>query len=665
MIAFDEKNSRLCYAYDGESLTVEPWGENSFRVRATRQGAFPETDWALLPPQPCPVTAEIAPEGARMTNGKLTAELSSSGCLKFWKDGNHCVLEEFWRTRKDKNFCSSLLVDGREFKPHSGGDHQLTVRFESRAGEKLYGMGQYQQPELNLKGCDLELAQRNSQASVPFVVSSLGYGFLWNNPAIGRVVFGKNLTTWQAYSTKAMDYWVTAGDTPVELVESYGKATGTVPMMPDFAMGFWQCKLRYRTQEEVLRVAREYKRRNLPVSVLVIDYFHWTNQGDWKFDLKYWPDPEGMVRELEEMGIKVMVSVWPYVDWKSENYQDMLEKGYLVRTERGVRMTFDVRGNTVAFDPTNPDARKYVWNIVKKNYYEEGIKLFWLDEAEPEYTVYDFDHYRYYAGPTLQTGNCYPLVYAKAFYDGLREQGEEVVNLLRCAWAGSQRYGALVWSGDIHSSFKSMRFQISAGLNMGMAGIPWWTTDIGGFAGGDPEDPEFRELLVRWFEYGTFCPVMRLHGKREPLSPPMSQEGGGLCPTGADNEVWSFGEEALKILSRYLWVREGLRDYIRGLMEEAHRKGTPVMRPLFYMYPKDPDAWEVEDSYLFGPDILVAPVTQKGQTEKDVYLPAGAVWTDAWTGKAYQGGQTVSVKTPLEQIPLFTRGEFRLRLGLD
>ena len=184
---------------------------------------------------------------------------------------------------------------------------------------------------LNLKGTDLELAHRNSQASVPFMISSLGYGFLWNNPAIGRVSFAKNLTTWEAYSTKKLDYWICAGDTPAMIEEAYAGVTGTVPMMPEYGLGFWQCKLRYQTQEELLEVAREYRRRNIPLDVIVADFFHWPKQGDWRFDETYWPDPDAMIRELKEMGIELMVSVWPMVDFLSENYEEMKARGLLTR----------------------------------------------------------------------------------------------------------------------------------------------------------------------------------------------------------------------------------------------------------------------------------------------------------------------------------------------
>jgi alpha-D-xyloside xylohydrolase len=522
-------------------------------------------------------------------------------------------------------------------------------------------MGQYQQSQLNLKGCVLELAQRNSQASVPFMISSLGYGFLWNNPSVGRVSFGQNITLWEARSVKKLDYWISAGDSPQEIEEAYGRAVGTVPLLPRFAAGFWQCKLRYQTQEELLGVAREYKRRGLPLSVIVVDFFHWPLQGDWKFDPVYWPDPAAMIRELKELGIELMVSVWPTVDRRSENWEEMLERGLLVRTERGYRIGMDFQGNTIHFDATNPEARAYVWDKVKKNYYDLGVRVFWLDEAEPEYAAYDFDHYRYYLGPDLAAGNIYPLMYAQAFFEGMQAQGQKnILNLLRCAWAGSQRYGALVWSGDIHSSFSSLRNQLAAGLNMGIAGIPWWTTDIGGFHGGHTGDPRFHELLVRWFQWGCFCPVMRLHGNREPIQPQYGTTGGASCRSGAPNEVWSYTEEVYEICKKYLFLREKLRPYVEKLMAAAHERGTPVMRPCFYDFPQDRPAWEREDQYLFGPDYLVAPILEEGEREREVYLPAGARWTNAWTGEAFEGGRTVRAPAPLDTIPVFCRDGARL-----
>ena len=580
------------------------------------------------------------------------------GILQFTDRKGKVLLQEYDRTRSmyegSGKFASALEIVPRTFMPKAGADgYKLIYRLEANEGEKIFGMGQYQQPYLDMKGCVVELAQRNSQASVPFLISSRGYGMLWNNPGIGKVTFGKNLTEWIAENTKQLDYWITAGDTPAEIEEAYADAAGKVPMMPEYGLGFWQCKLRYQTQEELLEVAREYKRRGIPVDVIVADFFHWPHEGDWKFDKDFWPDPAAMVKELEEMGTKLMVSIWPTVDGESENYEKMREMGYLARSEYGKRL--GQIGNACFFDPTNPDARKFVWERIKENYYKDGIQIFWLDEAEPEFTGYEYEHYRYFAGADLEVGNMYPKAYAQMAYDGMEEEGQEnIVNLLRCAWAGSQRYGALVWSGDIDSSFRALRNQLAAGLNMGLAGIPWWTTDIGGFHGGNIHDEGFREVLVRWFAWGCFLPVMRLHGFREPFKPALSESGGGKQISGAENEIWSYGDRVYEICRKYITLRENMRPYVRSLMKAAHEKGTPLIRPLFYDFPEDEKAWETGDEHMFGPDVLVAPVLYENVRERSVYLPEGN-WRNINDGECLEGGRTITAPAPYEAIPVFVK----------
>lgn len=668
---FTQDANRLTYTYDHETLTLEPWGPNALRIRATKCAAMPSEAWALDEPVPSLTPAiEIAADAqtATITNGLVRATLSRRGKLTLHNTATGALLlEEYARTRADVRDpkVSALEVPAREFRPIAGGDYALTMRLESVARrEKLFGMGQYQQPFLDIKGCDLELAQRNSQASVPFLLSSLGYGLLWNNPSVGRAVLGTNIMSFSASSTTKLDYWVVVDEDPKKIVEAYCAVTGKPPMMPEYGLGFWQSKLRYQTQDEALAVAREYKRRNLPIDVLVIDYFHWRAQGEWSFDPEYWPDPQAMVDELRSMGIEPMLSVWPTVEPDSENWDEMMEKGLLIRSERGFRVAFDFETPTLHFDATNPAARDYVWAKAVQNYGKYGIRLFWLDVAEPEYGPYDFDNWRYHLGTALAVGNIYPREYSRAFYEGAlaadgsgRFRGGEpnTVNLVRCAWAGSQKFGALVWSGDIGSSWGSFRNQFAAGLNMGVAGISHWTTDIGGFHGGDPTDPEFRELLVRWFQWGTFLPVMRIHGDRYPSKKPLSGKGGGKSPSGVDNEVWSFGEEAGVILEKYLKLRESMRDYVRALMKEASEKGTPIIRTLFLEFPRDSEAWEVEDQYMFGDKYLVAPVMFAGVEKRKVYFPKAAKWKDIVSGTVFEGGTTAEVDAPLEKIPVFER----------
>jgi len=650
---FEQHGNELIWRNKGETLIISPWGENSLRVRSTLQGDVMDTRFALLEPEKTETEIVIEDMHASIRNGKIKADLAVDdwhrlAVITFVNQKGEVLLRETAPA-------NALMLRSRKFEPHLGGDFALTATFEGRDGEHIYGMGQYQEEILDWKGCTLELAHRNSQASVPFYMSSLGYGFLWHNPAIGSVSFGSNRTTWHAESTKQLDYWITAGDTPAEISHAYAKATGFVPEMPEYGLGFWQCKLRYWNQEQLLNVAREYKRRGLKIDVIVCDFFHWPKMGDYRFDPEFFPDPAAMVKELKEMGIELMVSVWPQVSLTSENYEEMLQQGLLVRAEYGEQIGMRFVEDNMFFDATNPRARDYVWKKVKKNYFDHGIRIFWLDEAEPEYGTYDFKNYRYHMGSNQQIGNIYPQVYARLFYDGMRQEGmENPVNLLRCAWAGSQRYGALVWSGDIMCRWEDFRRQVCAGLNMGFAGIPWWTTDIGGFHGGWTEKPEFRELLVRWFQWGCYCPVMRLHGDRQPHERIYRKDGAQVLDSGYDNEVWSFGEDNYPILVKYMERREAMRPYVRGLMHEAHEKGTPIMRAMCYEFPNDPACAGLKDQYMFGDKYLVAPVMEAGARSRSVYLPEGR-WQDVDTGAVYEGSQTVTVDAPIERMPVFEK----------
>ncbi|KRM12615.1 glycoside hydrolase family 31 protein [Paucilactobacillus suebicus] len=668
-----KKDGSLYIKENGSTMIIQPWGENSFRVRNTKYSEFTDLNNALTMPVAENYNASIeissSKRSGKITNGNITAEINYYGDLSFYNENGETLLKGWQRTRTDypdpasddiapKRFKSSLDLDWCSLQGNPGGDFKLNVRFEANKDEKIFGMGQYQEDYIDLKGSKLELALRNSQASVPFYISNKGYGFLWNNPAVGAVSFAKNITEWTSYATKEMDFWITSGDSPASIEEQYAKVAGTVPMMPDYAMGYWQCKLRYQTQDELLEAAHEFKKRNLPISVIVIDFFHWPKSGEFKFDEKYWPDPNKMADELHKMGIKLMVSVWPTVDETSSHYKEMADNGYLVKTDRGVEITMNFLGNNGFVDFTNPDAQNYVWKLLKKNYYDKGVDLFWLDEAEPEYSAYDFDNYRYQNGSVLEVGNLYPVGYAKTIFDGLKTEGKtNIISLVRSAWAGSQKYGALVWSGDIDSSFESMRRQLAIGLNMGIAGIPWWTTDIGGFTGGNINDPVFKQLVVRWTQFATFCPVMRMHGSRDPFSDPLSDHGGGKMGTGAPTEPWAYGEKAYAIITKYMHLRENLRDYIKIQMANAHDKGTPVIRPLFYDFSNDNNSWNIEDEYMFGDSVLISPILYEDENLRNVYLPEGTRWTNAYTGEVINGGQNISVSAPLDQIPIFVRSD--------
>jgi alpha-D-xyloside xylohydrolase len=651
MPSFRQQGRALVWERDHETLQIEPWVRDSLRVRATPNPTISEgLVSALMPPIPSESRITIGDDEATITNGAITARIAANGLITFLDAAGNELLAE------PRSYTSSR-IPARYFKARQSDLSTLEARFRAYDGERLYGLGQHQHGKLDQKGCVVDLIQRNTEVSVPFLVSSRGYGLLWNNPAVGRVELGHNETRWVAEATPQLDYWITAGASPAAIMEHYADATGHPPAFPAWASGFWQSKLRYRTQEELLAVAREYRERGLPLSVIVIDYFHWTLQGDWRFDPEKWPDPGAMVEELRGMGVELVVSIWPTVNRLSENYQAMQERGLLLRNERGLpaQMIFwDNRPEgeigVQYYDAMNPRARQFIWEQVHEHYYQYGIKTYWLDACEPEMFPLHPDNLHFHLGNGAAVANAYPMLHERGFYEHVRSAGEAtILNLCRSAWAGSQRYAAAVWSGDIESTFEALQAQVRAGLNMAMSGIPWWTTDIGGFYGGANQSPAFRELIVRWFQYGVFCPIFRLHGNRT------LEEGEGWAGTGAPNEVWSFGDDAYAIIKDLLFLRERLRPYVEAQMQLAHENGMPPMRPLFFDFPDDAEGVAIDDQFLFGPDLLVAPVLHEGARSRPVYLPSGVSWTDAWSGEVFDGGQSINADAPLERIPVYIR----------
>ena len=648
---FIDDDQALTWRSGPELVRIEPWGEDSLRVRATLNTLL--QGGGALTAQP-PARATVKHEGDRttITVGAITAMVDASGHIRFLRtdNGEELLAEKpihFW------------WPGPRNFTATGNGYQKLEQCFAAYEDERLFGLGQHTHGRLDQKGIVLDLVQRNAEVSIPFLLSNRGYGFLWNNPAIGRVELGRTATRWVSDSARQIDYWVTAGS-PTRITARYAEVTGHAPMLPSWAAGFWQSKLRYRTQEELLEVAREYHRRDLPLSVIVVDFFHWTQLGDWRFEPSEWPDPQAMVDELSALGVRLMVSVWPSVSVMSSNYQPMLNAGYFIANERGAPGHHSdwpdrhaITKLPVAFyDASNADAREYVWDQLYANYYSYGIKLFWLDACEPELRPGHVDNLRLAAGPGRETLNRYPADHARTIYDGMHAAGEEqVVTLVRSAWAGSQQWGTFLWSGDIPATFQSLAAQVRAGLNVGLSGIPWWSTDIGGFHGGDPGDPEYRELIIRWFQYGVWCPLFRLHGDRLPRSP-LSQ-----AMSGGPNEVWSYGDEVYAIVAEVLELRERMKPYVLEQMASAAEHGTPPMRPLWFDFPDDATAWTIEDQYLFGPSVIVAPITELGARSRRVYLPQGASWTEAFTDERFEGGEWTAASAPLERIPIYVRND--------
>ncbi len=635
-------DNTILFSRKGELVRISACGENAIRFQGFPDCKVIEEDYNLMP-QKVNCIIENNETWATMTCGKLKLMIGGSGRVVFYYDGKEILTEKPELTFEDGY---------RNYTNKGSGLWSSRVTFEPHEGEHFFGMGHSWDNEFDLKGSTIDIRNVNAKCTIPYVYSSLGYGFLWNVPSTGLCELSKNRTRWNSDCCHAIDYVVIAG-TPAETCKVLADLTGYAPKMPEWATGFWQSRLRYETQDELLSVARKYKELGIPLSAIICDYFHWTEQGDYKFDPKYWPDVKAMADELHEMNTKLIVSVWPTINERSENYRHMLERNMLMRTVHGSDRVFNFYGWQAEIDVTNPNTREFVWNKLKENYIDNGVDALWFDEAEPEIHPEQFDNLIWHKGRADKVALLYPYYYSKMAYDGFSSMGrEDIITLTRCGYFGSQKYASLVWSGDIPSTFSSLSHQVKAAQNMAMCGIPWWNTDIGGFYGADIESEDFRELVIRWFQFGLFSPVMRLHGSRCRHHEPTP---GLLEPSGDPNEIWSFGEENFEIIRNILALREKLRPYIQKQFDTASKKGYPIIRPMFFHYPEDEICYTLESQYFFGDDIIFAPIVNKGQTEKEVYIPEGE-WVLTKNGKIYSKGW-YTVKAEINEfIALIRKG---------
>jgi len=638
----------LVYRFGSETLRIEPWGCDGLRVRSTIGPEILEADWALteeVEADPGESSVVVAPTFAEIRNGIISARIrdtfAQKGHLQFFRhDGDQGV-----EILSERDYVTPAYSPGtRIFHPTVDGLAHTEVHFASRDGERFYGMGLNATGGVDLKGTVIDLYQRHVKHTVPFLVSSEGYGFLWNNPSLGRVEFGRDRTRWVSEGCRQIDYYVTAGASYASIMGNYADATGHAPAFPAWAAGFWQCKLRYKTQQEFLAVAREFVRRGLPISVLVIDFLHWERMGDWKLDPQFWPSPRAMVDEMNELGIRIMISPWTLVEEASKNFMTMKERGLFTGSTDGQHDTVERWGFPgepfYQYDPTNPEAAEFVWNAWKRNYFDLGIRTFWLDPCDDFHAIDDYSDVQFHIGSGTEVHNYFPVAHQKNVFEGLTAAGEdEVVTICRSSWAGSQRYGAAPAAHDIMSTFDDLEAYMKAGLNLAMSGIPWGASEIGGFVTSDAESDYFHELMVRWYQYGVFTPVFRTHGYRE------------------NNEPWTIGGDTYSHIRDAIFLRERLRPYVMAQMAHASRTGVPPMRPLFFDYNSDPRVAIVEDQFLFGPDVLVAPILRYQARQRMVYLPAGLDWIGAWGGDRVAGGQSIDVDAPLEHIPVFVRAD--------
>ena len=516
--------------------------------------------------------------------------------------------------------------------------------------EALYGLGQHQAGVWNYRGESVDISQDNSNISIPFLVSSKGYGVYWNNDSRSR--FNNRFANYLYVSSEVadvIDYYFFYGPDLDKVVADYRELTGQAPMFGRWAYGFWQCKNRYKSQDEILGVAKKYRDLHIPVDNIVQDWFWWNRKGEFVFNKNY-PDPKGMVDELHREDFHLMISIWPFFEPGSKNYDYMDQHGWFVDKFKFAKPPYHTNAMAV-YDATNPEARKYYWNEIDKALFSIGIDAWWMDTTEPETEGQEENillNHKLYVGSGNRYLNIYPLMDTGAVYEGQRSASDKkrVYILSRSAFSGEQRNSVTAWSGDVVSDFVTFRRQIPGGLNFALSGIPYWTTDIGGFVFGSPADPKFRELFVRWFQFGTFSPVMRVHGTRNP----------------DENELWSYGPDAQKILVSFDKLRYRLLPYIYSLAWKTTSEGYTPMRPLVMDFRTDERAENIGDQFMFGPAFLVSPVTEPAASMRQLYLP-NAKWYDFWGGTSSQGGKMIEAAAPLERIPLYIRAGSILPLG--
>ena len=542
----------------------------------------------------------------------------------------------------------------------------------------------------------IDLFNYNTHIAAPLFMSSNGYGFIWNSASEGRAEFGRLRTRITSMSTTLVDYVIVSaafGDYDT-LQQQLSAATGRAPTPPEFSLGFIQCKFRYANQSEVLRVAQGFHLRGIPVSMLVIDGESWAHQGDWALDPRYWPNISHMASNVKQLtGAEMMGSLWPSVEDKSLNYLELQSKGYLASARSGPGVIDSWDGVYIRnYDSTNPKARSFLWENLKAHYYDNGIHNFWLDSDEggnegegsllngqSSYLMsipYPSPDVLYAAGSQRSVGKLYPWAHQQAIEEGLRNvTGTEIgtacssLSLSRSTYIGSQRFCSFIWSGDITATWETISAQVSVGLSAASTGWGWWTLDAGGFYA-DPtiywsnnvDEPQYQQLFVRWLQWSTFLPFMRTHGARLCYHTDFQN-----CP----NEPWSYGAKHTPIITSYINLRYRLAPYIRAIFDRFHETGSMIMRPLFVDFSTtDPLIHQMTgdnnnyttQQYMFGPKLLVTPITIPNVTEWSVYLPRTGSgngtrpWTYWWTNQTYYGGQVVTIPTPLEHIPVFHLG---------
>lgn len=710
LVAAQDPATQFILAREGRTIVVEPYGPGIVRITMSTEknaamakpgygfiGTPAMTGWSHQKDaegydviRSVDLVVRIAPDNLpnphAMPLDKLNEELRGrvfygygNGNTRFNDQiaittGAGESLLKMWHWSMGKNPTEKENKHLPEIGNNDSGFH-VAATFNSPQDEHYYGLGQQQDGFLDLRDHRIDCwhdygALGGEHVCVPFMISSRGYGLIWDNPSKTTVDLGFNQqNVWSSDVADRVSFFVIAGNNSDAIYKGCRQLTGVTHLLPKAAYGYIQSKAIYPTQDQLMDIAKGYRSRDLPLDILVVDFLNMTRQGELDLDPVRWPDPAAMNKQLHTMGITTLLSVWPHFSKGTQFYDMLLKKGWLISRADG---TPDRGGYTKEIGPnidtTNPEAAKWWWNQIRDRYIKPyDFDYLWLDETEPD--VDPANDY-FYIGSGKRFYNVYPLFHTASVYDGFRRDygdSRRVMILARASYLGAQRNGTVFWSSDIVSTWDMLKRSVPTGLNFAASGMPYWDTDIAGFFSPsiypnyrpehkpliDPTDAranvdgyeDYPELFVRWFEWGAFQPVMRAHGERE------------------HNEVWAYGKQAEVILEKYLRLRYQLMPYIYSLGYRTYETGAPYMRALFMDFPGDPQVANIGDEYMFGPAFLVAPVTDQGATSRRVYLPAGCDWYNFWSNERFKGGQFIQVSAPIDTIPLFVRAGSIVPLG--
>jgi alpha-D-xyloside xylohydrolase len=632
------------FKLDGATLRLQVWTDRIIRVTYAPGDSLPDTRSLSVVARPTAVKWDYreAPDAYRLSTGLVEVRVDrQNGAVSFSDAKGSAYLAE--------------VPDGRIFSPTTLRDldgRQAEQQFVLAPDEAIFGLGQQADGPWDYRGKTVHLVQANMNIALPVIVSSRGYGILWDNPAVATVAVGskghENVVSWTAEVARAIDYYFLAGPDLSQVVADYRQLTGAAPMLGEWAFGFWQCREHYETQAEILGVLARYRQRGTPIDGIIQDWQYWTPRawGSHEFDPVRYPDPAGMVKQVHDEHAHIIISVWSHFDIGSENLRQL----------KAVDGVYDpvysnlwAKGENQWYDAFSADARRVYWRQISDHLFKIGFDGWWLDGTEPELSLKwgELRDLRTAMGRGAYLTDAYPLMCTTGIYENQRAESPEkrVLILTRSAWAGQQRNSAISWSGDIRGTWAVFRKQIPAGLNFSLSGIPYWNTDIGGFVGGSPANPAYRELFTRWFQFGAFCPLFRVHG------------------TGPSKEMWKFDPATDAILVKFDQLRYRLLPYIYSTAWQVTHANDSMMRPLVMDFRTDPQAVGVSDQFLFGRAMMVSPVVTQGAASRAVYLPAGQDWYDFWTGRRTAGGTTIEAPAPIDSLPIHVRAGSIIPMG--